>query len=91
MTDLIERLNKAKGSETLRGVMLGMRNAEDTCAEAAKVIADQAAEIERLREALDKCAKELEGVARSEFEGVWSEADFAEMVGPYRAALEASA
>lgn len=60
MTDLISRLNKAKGSETLRwcpllrGVLLGMNNAEDICVEATKVVADQAAEIERLRESAER-------------------------------------
>lgn len=51
-SDLIERLEKAMGSDTLKAVLLGMKNAEMTCIEAANALREQQEEIERLRKAL---------------------------------------
>ncbi len=52
MSDLIKRLNKAKGSPTLKSVLLGMFDAERTCLEAADALAAKDKRIEELEAAL---------------------------------------
>lgn len=51
-----------------------------------KQAADRIDELERK---LGHCMEELENFARSEFDGVWHESDFDEMLLPYRTTLNA--
>lgn len=56
MSDLIERLERWGRDEGLQNHFIGSRSARKDCAEAATALAEAAAEIERLREALAPCA-----------------------------------
>jgi len=57
--DLIERLEKAEGSDTLKAVLLGMKNAEMTCLEAAAALREQQAEVERLQKAIKRISEPI--------------------------------
>lgn len=50
--ELVDALSRARGSTALRAVLLGMRNAETWCLEAADTITDLHADNKRLRVAL---------------------------------------
>lgn len=66
---LSSRLRRAKGSHLLKRVLLGMRNAEDTCIQAADRIDELEQENEHLRAELAQgpCAKAAPGLDTPEF------------------------